>query len=158
MKHALTLADLRAHKCSWVSRVPGWVSVKENRDSSFRAAFRVSDALNGGEMFERLLNRGALRQISSRRRVDTDRPGAPIEIRVSPDAIVEVYEVTGASGPDYGNPATEQGGADWMESREAREESDRAFSHYRRVRRAQTAGAYLIFAAVAAFAIWCAVR
>jgi hypothetical protein len=115
--------------------------------------------------------------------------GAPIDIRVSEDALVEVYAVSGApentfwteptfsqqeteSEYEMPNPQTREfgesaretraardfGGSAWWETREAREESQRAFAKYWRARRVQRAAAYIAFAALAAIAMWFAMR
>lgn len=93
------------------------------------------------------------------------RTGSPVEILVSTDAIVEVYGFSSGYSDNLScglkkclNVSEVDPGKEWVESRAARKESGRAFSHYRRVRRARAAGAYLVFAALTAFAIWCAVR
>ena len=115
--------------------------------------------------------------------------GAPIEVRVSEDALVEVYSVSGAPENNFwGEPTFSQleteseyemlnfqtrefsesarqiraardfGGSARWETREAREESQRAFAKYWRVRRVHRAVAYIAFAALAAIAMWFAMR
>ena len=115
--------------------------------------------------------------------------GAPIEVRVSEDALIEVYALSGPlennfwSEPTFSQLETESeyemlnfqtrefgesarqargardfGGSAWWETREAREESQRAFAKYWRARRVQRAAAYIAFAALAAIAMWFAMR
>jgi len=86
--------------------------------------------------------------------------GTPIEIRVTHDAIIEIYgandwssrksriapssEFSSTTKGNEGDPGDEY--AHWN------------FSHYRRARRARFIAAYVCFVMAAAVVIWCVVR
>jgi len=85
---------------------------------------------------------------------------APFEVRVSANAIIEVYaapEFRGTSLDDGADTGTGEFSA-WEESCIARRELRMAMEEYRRARSIRICFAYVAFVAVAALAIWSATR
>jgi len=92
--------------------------------------------------------------------VDAARIGQPIEIRVSPAAIIEVYgsgEIAGQQLHEELERDTEFGSA-WEESFAAQRDVRQAMERYRRLRRAKHLLAYTAFLIAAMLVVWCAVR
>jgi len=101
---------------------------------------------------------GAANRSPAQRGGDGTRTGAAIEVRVSPDAIVEVFAFAGAPENEWDFAPEDGDGNEREKSRAAREETRPMLADYWRVRRAQRAAAYFLFAALAALAVWCASR
>lgn len=189
VKPALTLANLHLGKL-------GWLAARRrinNRTGNVYLAWPFFSRLRGRWGGAAVL-RKASKQFKNSRFSEGwgnrgGSVGAPIEVRVSEDALVEVYSMSGApennfwSEPTFSQLETESeyemlnsqtreygesarqtraardfGGSAWRETREARDESQRAFAKYSRARRVQRAAAYIAFAALAAIAMWFAMR
>jgi hypothetical protein len=86
--------------------------------------------------------------------------GHPIEIRVSPAAIIEVYaanDITGAPG-DENELRTERSASAWQESCDARSNTKRTMEAHRFAHRLKLLFGYVAFVAAAAFMAWYAAK
>jgi hypothetical protein len=157
-KPASTLGDLRVAKNGCFSQVRRWVHRRTTVNLGFRDSPSIADEFGGAEMSWEMRNAGPANRLSAQRSADDRRSGAAIEVRVSPDAIVEVYAPGGAPENQWDFAPEDGTGNEWEENRVAREEARAMLTDYGRVRRAQRAAAYFLFAALAALAVWFASR
>jgi hypothetical protein len=137
-KAALTLAIRRVRRSGWRARIIGSV----DRESFVN--------LNLGSSSGEYLANSRI----------TQNAGKLIDIRVSSDAIIEVFANCGSDGKAqnaYGLSEREYLSA-WEESHAERNDLRRRLSGFRRARRLKYFIAYGAFATVAALIVWCAVK
>ena len=171
-KGALMLAISRMRERAIFSaraRVPAgigtvYLKVREKFHTGSRA--RVWNTRNGSatgsELRTNCRTGGELRNASERTMQLNGEAfaGKPIDIRVTQDAIIEVYGAVGPPAPRRDGVTAFQNSyaAIWNESYASREAARWSMARYRRSRMARFVAAYIAFAAIAALVIWCVVR